>query len=91
MDESGKGVSLQWSDVKYTLTKAGPKNKATKTRDDKVVLQGVSGYAKPGTLTAILGASGAGKTSLVRVILRLHPPQPLSAHHITHTHDAHTS
>lgn len=27
---------------------------------DKVLLQGVSGYAKPGTLTALMGASGAG-------------------------------
>jgi ABC-type multidrug transport system ATPase subunit/ABC-type multidrug transport system permease subunit len=35
---------------------------------DKVLLQGVSGYALPGTLTALMGASGAGKTTLLDVI-----------------------
>jgi len=38
--------------------------------DDEVVhiLKGVNGYALPGQLTAIMGGSGAGKTSLLNVI-----------------------
>lgn len=31
------------------------------------LLQGVSGYAKPGSLTALMGSSGAGKTTLLDV------------------------
>ncbi|WP_048647108.1 ABC transporter ATP-binding protein [Nitratireductor soli] len=37
------------------------------------VLSGVSINAKPGAITSILGANGAGKTSLIRAILGLLP------------------
>lgn len=33
-----------------------------------VILQGISGVLAPGTLTAIMGASGAGKTTLMNII-----------------------
>lgn len=36
----------------------------------KTLLQGVSGYAKPGTLCALMGSSGAGKTTLMDVLAR---------------------
>ena len=32
------------------------------------LLQGVSGYAAPGTVTALMGSSGAGKTTLLDVL-----------------------
>jgi ABC-type multidrug transport system ATPase subunit len=32
------------------------------------LLKGVSGYFKPGTMTALMGSSGAGKTTLLDVI-----------------------
>lgn len=35
---------------------------------DKVILRGVSGVFKAGRLTAVMGASGAGKTSLLNVL-----------------------
>lgn len=38
------------------------------TQQYKQILSGVSGYAKPRELVAIMGASGSGKTSLLNVI-----------------------
>merc|ERR1711871_1430520 len=36
--------------------------------EKKRLLNSVSGYAKPGTMTALMGASGAGKTTLLDVV-----------------------
>jgi branched-chain amino acid transport system ATP-binding protein len=42
--------------------------------DKADVLQGVSLWVKPGSITCLLGSNGAGKTTLVRSILGLTPP-----------------
>lgn len=34
----------------------------------KVILHGVSGYVRPGTMLAVMGSSGAGKTSLLNLL-----------------------
>jgi ATP-binding cassette, subfamily B, bacterial len=44
-------------------------------RADREVLRDVSFTAKPGTVTAIVGPSGAGKTTLFQVLQRFHDPQ----------------
>jgi ABC-type multidrug transport system ATPase subunit len=36
--------------------------------DGRPVLNGVSGIAQPGTVTAILGSSGAGKTTFIDIL-----------------------
>lgn len=59
---SARGRLLEWSNVSLTI-------KANKKKQpDRVILDKVWGMAKPGETTAILGASGAGKTSLFRVL-----------------------
>ncbi|KAJ8115109.1 hypothetical protein OPT61_g3162 [Boeremia exigua] len=48
-----------WRNVVYTIPYA---------KSEKALLQDVSGYCKPGELTALVGASGAGKSTLLTVL-----------------------
>jgi ATP-binding cassette subfamily G (WHITE) protein 2 (PDR) len=48
-----------WKDVVYDISIKG---------GDRRLLSGVSGFVKPGTLTALMGVSGAGKTTLLDVL-----------------------
>jgi ATP-binding cassette, subfamily G (WHITE), member 2, PDR len=48
-----------WRDVVYEIPVKGGK---------RVLLDHVSGWVKPGTLTALMGVSGAGKTTLLDVL-----------------------
>nr|WP_300144046.1 ABC transporter ATP-binding protein [Propionicimonas sp.] len=43
--------------------------------EDTVALDGVSLHLAPGTVTALVGASGSGKSSLARLIPRFYDPQ----------------
>eukprot|EP00644_Phytophthora_capsici_P001383 jgi/Phyca11/6218/fgenesh1_pm.PHYCAscaffold_10_\ len=55
-------VTLAFKDLWYTVPDpANPK-------DTIDLLKGISGYALPGTITALMGSSGAGKTTLMDVI-----------------------
>ena len=54
-------VSLSWSDVTYSV-------KAGKPKQDKMILDGISGSAKAGQLVAIMGPSGSGKTTLLNIL-----------------------
>jgi ABC-type multidrug transport system fused ATPase/permease subunit len=57
-------IKLTWHNLNYTVS---IKNKdATITK--KKVLQDCSGYANPGQTLYIMGASGAGKTSLMNAL-----------------------
>ncbi|MED6211663.1 ATP-binding cassette sub- G member 1 [Stylosanthes scabra] len=49
-----KGVCLTWKDVWVTVKNGS-----------RVILEGVTGYAKPGQLLAIMGPSGSGKSTLL--------------------------
>jgi ABC-type multidrug transport system ATPase subunit len=55
-------VVLAFQDLWYSVPKPGAKNE---TID---LLKNVSGYALPRTMTALMGSSGAGKTTLMDVI-----------------------
>ncbi|KAJ2907616.1 ATP-binding cassette transporter snq2, partial [Coemansia aciculifera] len=50
------GTTFTWSDISYTVPVKG---------GERQLLTGVSGFIKPGTMTALMGSSGAGKTTLL--------------------------
>jgi ABC-type transport system involved in cytochrome bd biosynthesis fused ATPase/permease subunit len=52
------GTSLTWKDI-WVNTISNGKN------GNKSILQGLTGYAKPGQLLAIMGPSGCGKSTLL--------------------------
>eukprot|EP00742_Colponemidia_sp_Colp-10_P017271 GILJ01019851.1.p1 GENE.GILJ01019851.1~~GILJ01019851.1.p1 ORF type:complete len:1409 (-),score=187.18 GILJ01019851.1:37-3678(-) len=62
-------MNLVWRDLKYYVTVKNIDDKSGKTGTvRKPLLSGVNGFSKPGTLTALMGSSGAGKTTLMDVI-----------------------
>jgi ATP-binding cassette subfamily G (WHITE) protein 2 (PDR) len=50
---------LHWNDIVYEVSSRGSSG---------CILGGISGWAKPGTLTALMGATRAGKTTLLNVL-----------------------
>ncbi|KAJ5187570.1 hypothetical protein N7449_010564 [Penicillium cf. viridicatum] len=59
LDETKSQRTFSFRDVSYYVQVDG---------NEKQLLNGVSGYVKPGQLTALMGASGAGKTTLLDTI-----------------------
>ena len=54
---AGDGVFLTWEDLSVTVS-SGKNSK-------RAILHGLTGYAKPGELLAIMGPSGCGKSTLL--------------------------
>ncbi|RLN47683.1 hypothetical protein BBJ29_000574 [Phytophthora kernoviae] len=57
--------TLEWSHVSLKVT---AKNPTTNRREEKTILNDVSGAARPGQLLVMMGPSGAGKSSLLDCI-----------------------
>jgi len=57
--DSPPGGIFTWQDVVYNIKMKG---------ESRRLLDNVSGWVKPGTLTALMGVSGAGKTTLLNVL-----------------------
>ena len=53
-------VTLAWTDLHYSVT--------LPDASTRQLLAGVAGFAKPGSMTALMGSSGAGKTTLMDCI-----------------------
>ncbi|KAJ7684484.1 hypothetical protein DFH06DRAFT_1073176 [Mycena polygramma] len=68
----GSRVAVEWSRVTYVVAGLGNRTwlgrRARGGDDDKVVLDAVSGRVAPGQMMAVLGPSGAGKTTLVEIL-----------------------
>ena len=68
--EAGRGpvdvtpALLAWQDITFSVQE----KKKGKGVVEKTILDRVSGFAAPGTLTAVLGASGSGKSSLLSAL-----------------------
>ncbi|KAJ3194389.1 hypothetical protein HK101_002862 [Irineochytrium annulatum] len=56
--------TLTWTDVVYKVPHPKERRKTLQ------LLDGVFGYARPGTMTALMGSSGAGKTTLLDVVAK---------------------
>lgn len=56
-------VQVSYSDLKFSID-----IKQGKVIEDRKILKGCSGTFNPGKLTAVMGASGAGKTSLLNLV-----------------------
>jgi ABC-type bacteriocin/lantibiotic exporter with double-glycine peptidase domain len=53
------GICFTWKDIWVNTISSNGKN------GSKSILQGLTGYAKPGQLLAIMGPSGCGKSTLL--------------------------
>lgn len=66
LEGSKQGISVQCSELSLVVKAAVGKKKV---KVDKPILQNVTASFRSGRLTAIMGSSGAGKTSLLSVLV----------------------
>lgn len=62
-------MQIVYRDLKYTVQ---VKDKETKSFIKKDILKGLNGVIQPGRTTAVMGASGAGKTTFLNVLAGMH-------------------
>ncbi|XP_062030524.1 pleiotropic drug resistance protein 1-like isoform X1 [Rosa rugosa] len=61
-------LSITFEEIRYAVDMPEEMKDQSQTRDRLELLKGVSGAFRPGVLTALMGVSGAGKTTLMDVL-----------------------
>jgi ATP-binding cassette subfamily B multidrug efflux pump len=69
------GVTIAFEDVWFAYDLAHMAGAAPATAEPEWVLKGVSFRASPGETVAIVGHTGAGKTTVVSLLMRFYDPQ----------------
>jgi ATP-binding cassette subfamily B protein len=76
---SSRGVTIEFRDVWFHYDQPHDGNAPLAERatpaDPEWVLQGISFVARPGQTLALVGHTGAGKTTVVNLLLRFYEPQ----------------
>lgn len=54
--EKGNNITVTWENLEATVTDG---------KNGKLILNGLTGYAQPGKLLAVMGPSGCGKSTLL--------------------------
>ncbi|KAJ3104802.1 ATP-binding cassette sub- G member 1 [Phlyctochytrium planicorne] len=65
--DSSNSCEIVYKNLSFSIETVVTENKK-KVKKEKSILKNVSGFFRPGRITAIMGASGAGKTSFLNVI-----------------------
>ncbi|HUF30033.1 MAG TPA: ABC transporter ATP-binding protein [Gemmatimonadaceae bacterium] len=72
---SGRGVTIAFEDVWFAYDLPHLAARAEASAEPEWVLRGVSFTARPGETIALVGHTGAGKTTMINLILRFYDPQ----------------